>query len=186
VTGEYPISSLNLKDPRHGLFAHLEDLVNAYDIDKGLIDLRLAQQERHAALTVNEYETLLMRNDLPEAMSNPLRHMLRRGRKLLRNPASILGKTRSYAIYDLIHLYNELMKNLQVGHSVINKVLSHLSTPMSQLFRLKNHVKLLVSSSLETGVGRIVQGTHQSPILLQHQRPERDVRWLEITLRRFE
>jgi len=186
VMGEHPVSSLNLKDPRYGLFSHLNDLLNTYGIDKGLVDIRLAQKERHAALTVNEYETLLMRNDLPEATRNPLRYMLRRSKRLLQNPASIPGKTRSYVIYDLIHLYNKLMKNTQIVHSVVNKVLSYLSTPAFYVFRLKRHVTLLVTSDAETGIARIVQGTYQSPILLQHQRPDKDVRCLEITLRRFE
>ncbi len=186
LMGEHPVSSLNLKDPQHGLFSHLNDLLNTYGIDKGLIEIRLAQKERHAALTVNEYETLLMRNDLPEATKNPLRYILRRTQRLLQNPASIPGKARSYVIYDLIHLYNALMKNTQVVHSVVNRVLSHLSTPAFHAFRLKRHINLLVSRDVETGIGRIVQGTYQSPILLQHQRPDKYGRCLEITLRRFE
>lgn len=186
VTREHPVSSLNLKDPRYGLFSHLNDLLSTYGINRGVIDIRLAQNERHAALTVNEYETLLMRNDLPEATSNPLRYALRRGKKLFQNPTSIPGKTRSYVIYDLIHLYNELMKNTQIFHSVANKALSYLATSVFHVFRLKRHISLLVSSDVETGIGRIVQGTYQSPILLQHQRPDRDMRCLKITLRRFE
>ena len=58
--------------------------------------------------------------------------------------------------------------------------------PAFYVFRLKRHVTLLGTSDEETGIGRIVQGTYQSPILLQHQRPDKDVRCLEITLRRFE
>ena len=37
-------------------------------------------------MTVNEYETLLMRNDLPQALSDPLRYVFQRGRRLLRHP----------------------------------------------------------------------------------------------------
>jgi len=186
VAGEPPIGSLNLKDPRYRLISHLSNLLNTYRIDKGLIRIALAQDERHAALTVNEYETLLMRSDLPEAMSNPLSYILRRTKKLLQNPTSIPGKTRSYAVYDLIHLYNELMKSRQIGRAVINRILSHLSGPMSRVFRLERHIDLLVSASMENGLGGIVLGTYQSPILLQHQRPDKDVRCLEITLRRLE
>ncbi len=186
VTGEPAVSSLNLKDPRYGLFSHLNDLLKTYGIDRGLVAIALAREEQHAALTVNEYETLLMRNDLPEAMQNPLRYVLSRGKKLLQNPAAIPRKTRSYAIYDLIHLYNELLKNSQIGRAVINKVLSCLSAPVSQIFRLKRHINLLISTGMETGPGRITLGTYQSPILLQHQKPDKDVRCLEITLRRFE
>jgi thiamine phosphate synthase YjbQ (UPF0047 family) len=186
VTREHPVSSLNLKDPRYGLFSHLNDLLNTYGINRGLINIRLAQKELHAALTVNEYETLLIRNDLPEATQNPFRYILRRGKKLLQNPTSIPGKTRSYVIYDLIHLYNELMKNTQFFHSVANKGLSYLSTSVFHVFRLKRHISLLVSSDVETGIRSIVQGNYQSPILLQHQRPDKDVRCLDITLTRFE
>lgn len=186
VTGEHPINSFNLRDPCYGLFSHLNDLISAYDIDKGLIDIRLAQEERHATLTVNEFETMLMRNDLPDAMNNPLRYIVRRLIKLLQNPASIPGKTRSYAIYDLVHLYNTLVKNIKSGQSVIDNVSSYLSTPLSRIFRLKRHINLLISRHEETGTGRIAQGTYQSPILLQHKRPNKDVRCLEVTLMNFE
>ena len=186
VNTQHPINSFNLKDPRYGLFAHLTDLLDCYGIEKGLIDIRLAQKERHAGLTVNEYETLLMRNDLPKALSNPLRYLARRGKKVLQNPASILGKTRGYASYDLIHLYNKIMSNMQIGHSVPDRVLSYLSTPASRILRLKRHINLLVSISSETGAERIVQGTYQSPILLQYQKADRGVRYLEITLSSFE
>ncbi len=186
VTDEHSINSYNLKDPRYGLFSHLDDLIDFYGIDKGIIDISLPQDELHSALTVNEYETLLMRNDLPEAMSKPLRYILRRGKRLLQNPASIPRKTRSYAVHDLIHLYNKLMTNVQIGRFFIDKVSSYLSNPVSRIFRLKRHIKLLVSSSVETGTGRILQGTYQSPILLQRKRAHKGVRCLEITLRNFE
>jgi hypothetical protein len=185
-TGEHPVSSFNLRDPRYGLFPYLNDLLRTHRIEKGLVSIGLGQGERHAALTVNEYETLLMRKDLPEALQNPVRYMLRRGRRLLRNPGSIPGKTRSYVTYDLIHLYNELMKNLRIGHTLVNKVVSQLSSPVFYVFRLKRQVTLLVSNGSDTGVGQIVQGIYQSPILLQHQRPERGARSLEISLKRFD
>lgn len=179
---DYPINSFNLKDPRYGLFNHLNELLQRQGIEKGLIDIRLADAERHAGLTVNEYETLLMRNDLPDAMRDPLRYLIRRGKSLLQNPRSIPGKTKGYAIYDLIHLYNVLMNNLQMGRSVVDKALSFLSSPASRIFRLKRNIQLLVSNSAETGPERIVQGTYQSPILLQYQMADRDSRSLQITL----
>ncbi|MBI4531071.1 MAG: hypothetical protein HY709_06065 [Candidatus Latescibacteria bacterium] len=185
VTTEHSIDSFNLKDPRYGFFTHLNDLLESYGIEKGRIDIRLAPEERHAGLTVNEYETLLMRNDLPEAIRNPLQYMVRRGKKLLRHPSSIPGKTRDYAIYDLIHLYNTLMDNVQIGRSVTDRVLSYLSAPASRLFQLKRHISLFVSNSVETGPDRIVQGRYQSPILLQHQATERGVRYLEVLVWNF-
>lgn len=186
VSAEHTINSFNLKDPRYGLFSHLNDLLDSQGIDKGIIDICLAREERHAALTVNEYETLLMRNDLPNTMSNPLRYILRRGKNLLQDPTSIPGKTKSYVIYDLIHLYNKLMKKIHITNSVVDKVLPCLSLPLTRIFRLKKHIKLLVSSSMRTDSGRIVQGAYQSPILLQYREADRAVRCLEITLRSLE
>jgi hypothetical protein len=160
--------------------------VGSYGINKGLIDIALASEESRAALTVNEYETLLMRNDLPAAMSNPLGYVLQRGKQIFQNPASIPGKARSYLTYDIIHLYNELMKNLQLSPSVVERVLSFLSHPVSHLFRLKRSITLLVSHSLDTGPGRIVQGSYQSPILLHYGTAQKKLRCLEITLKKFE
>ena len=185
VSGGRVIDSFNLKDARFGLFEQLEQRLTELGIGKGRIEIRLAPDERHVGLTVNEYETLLMRNDLPEALSDPLRYMLRRGRQLLQHPLTIPAKTRDYAMYDLIHLYNELMDSVPVGRSVIDRIFSVLSTPASRFLRLKRHVSLLVSDSLGNGTGRIVQGTYQSPILVQHHAAQSGVRQLDITIRSF-
>ena len=185
VTDGHLIDSLNLKDSRYGLYERLDEWLDTYGVEKGRIDIRLAAEERHAGLTVNEYETLLMRNDLPRVLADPLRYMVQRGKKLLRHPASIPGKTRDYATYDLIHLFNELMDTVPLGRSVIDRILSVLSTPASRVLGLKRHVTLPVSDSEETGPDRIVQGTYQSPIMVQHACPDSGVRHLDITLRRF-
>lgn len=185
VDSRHMIDSLNLKDPRYGFFAQLQEWLQFYGIEKGRIDVRLNPEERHVGLTVNEYETLLMRNDLPEVLRDPLRYMMRRGKKLLRNPGSIPSRTRDYAAYDLIHLYNELMDTVPVGRSVIDRILSFLSTPASRIMRLKRHISLLVSNSEETGPEPIIQGTYQSPILVQHHPSKEGVRYLDITIRDF-
>ena len=185
VDSGHAIDSFNLKDARYGLFEQLEDWSRQYGVDKGCIDIRLAPEEDHAGMTVNEYETLLMRNDLPEALSDPLRYVVQRGKKLLRHPTSIPGKTRDYAAYDLIHFYNDLMDQVPIGRSVIDRIFSVLSTPAKRMLRLKRHIRLLVSDSEATGPDRIVQGTYQSPILVQHHPAEDGVRYMDVTLRRF-
>ncbi len=185
TAAEHAIDSFNLKDPRFGLFEYLNERLDACGIEQGRIDLRLVPEERHAGLTVNEYETLLMRNDLPQVLADPLRYMMQRGRRLLRHPGSIPAKTLNYAAFDLIHLYNELLDAVPVGRSLVDKIVSVLSTPASRMLRLKRNVSLLVSSSPETGPERIVQGTYQSPILVQHHPTARGFRYLDIVLRRF-
>jgi len=69
------VESVNLKDPSLGLFEQLEELIALHEVTKGRIHLRLAARERQAALTINEYETLLMHYDLPEVIRNPFRFM---------------------------------------------------------------------------------------------------------------
>jgi len=185
VENGHAIDSFNLKDARYGLFDQLEDWSRQYGVDRGCIDIRLAPEEDHAGMTVNEYETLLMRNDLPEALSDPLRYVVQRGKKLLRHPTLIPGKTRDYAAYDLIHFYNDLMDQVPIGRSVIDRIFSVLSTPAKRMLRLKRYIRLLVSDSEATGSDRIVQGTYQSPILVQHHPAEDGVRYMDVTLRRF-
>lgn len=185
VESTHVIDAFNLRNPQYGLFEQLNEWIDIYGVEQGRIDIRLDSLERDARMTVNEYETLLMRNDLPQVLRDPLRYMMQRGKRLLRDPASIPGKTRNYAAYDMIHLYNEFMDSVPLGRAIIDKILMALSTPASRLLRLKRNISLLVSDSHETGVGRIVQGTYQSPILVQHQQPESGMRHLDITLRRF-
>ena len=185
VGGSHAIDAFNLKDPQYGLFATLADRLRQCGIDKGCIDIRLAPEERHVGMTVNEYETLLMRNDLPQALSDPLRYALQRGKRLLRHPASIPGKMHAYAAYDSLRFYNELLDQVPVGRSVIDRIVSVLSTPAQRILRLKRHIRLLVSDSAGAGAERILQGTYQSPILVQHQPAEGGVRTLDVTLRRF-
>lgn len=182
---DHPVNSFNLKDPQYRLFSHLDDLLKTHAIEKGLIDISLAPEERHAGLTVNEYETLLMRNDVPRALNDPLGYVVRRGRELLQNPGSIPARAKGYAVYDFVRLYNDLIDSTRIGRSIANKVLPYLSTPVSTVFRLTRSIDLLVSGGRLTRGGRIVQGTYQSPILLQYQAPPKGARRLEITLREF-
>lgn len=185
VPSRHVIDSVNLKDDACPLFARIGAQLAAYGVQRGRVDIRLAPEERHAGLTVNEYETLLMRNDLPQALRDPLRYVVQRGKRLLRNPGAIPGKTRDYATYDLIHLYNEFMDTVPFGRTVIDRIMSALSSPASRALRLKRHVTLLVSNGGHGGTGHIVEGTYQSPILVQHQPAVGNTRYLDVVIRRF-
>ena len=180
------IDTRKLREPSYGLFERVGSWLDRFGSDKVRIELRLAPEERDAGLTVNEYETLLIRDDLPEALRDPLAYMVRRGRNLARHPATIPGKTRDYATYDLIHLYNEFLEYLPFGRSIVDRFMSVLSTPAYRILRLKRSVSLLVSSSLESGPARIVSGKYQTPILVQHGRPQGGVCNIDVTLRTFQ
>ena len=49
--------------------------------------------ERHSGLTVNEYETLLMRHDLAEVLGNPFRFVAEKYRHALANPLAVPART---------------------------------------------------------------------------------------------
>jgi hypothetical protein len=80
----HAIDSVNLRDPSLGLFEQLEELIARHEVTQGRIHMTLAAGERQAALTINEYETLLMQHDVPEVIRNPFRFMADRRRPLAR------------------------------------------------------------------------------------------------------
>ena len=183
----HAIDSVNLKDPRFGFFDQLDALLHRYDVHKGRVDISLSRQEQHAGLTVNEYENLLMQKDLVEVLKDPLRYMARKGKSFLSDPAAMRSKAKHYAIYDLVHIFNELMNTLQVGQSVIERLVSRVfSFPAARFLGMKRTMSWLVSNSEAHGAGTLVQGTYQSPILIQWQKAPQRQRSLDITITRFQ
>jgi hypothetical protein len=150
------------------------------------VDISLARKEQHAGLTVNEYENLLIQKDLVEVLKDPLMYVARKGKSFLSDPSAMRGKAKNYATYDLVHIFNELMDALQVGRSVIERIVSRVfSVPASRFLGMKRNISLLVSNREATGAGRLVQGTYQSPILIQWQKPQHQERYLDIAITRF-
>jgi hypothetical protein len=138
--------------------------------------------ERHSGLTVNEFETLLMRHDLAEVLRNPLRFAAERYRHALANPRAVPAKTLGYAKYDLVRVLNRGLDSLGLHGSIVEKVLAHtLAVPAARFFRMRRSVSLLVSEGPE-GRSGIVEGTYQSPILVQWQHTSRQSRVLNISL----
>jgi thiamine phosphate synthase YjbQ (UPF0047 family) len=180
----HPVDSVNLRDPRLGVFDELAAMVQRHGVEHGRIDLSLVASERNVGLTVNEYETLLMQHDLAEVLRDPLRFVAARGRNMLRDPWTIPGKTLNYAKYDLVHLFNEAMDHLRISESALERVLSRfIALPASRFLRLKRAVSVPVSA--ENGRGGLLYGTYQSPILVQWRKAESHQRRLRVTLVRF-
>ncbi|MBI2115062.1 MAG: hypothetical protein HYT85_08280 [candidate division NC10 bacterium] len=158
----------------------LAGLVERSGLDKGRIDIALDPTERHVGLTVNEYETLLMRYDLADVLRDPLRLVAKQGMHMLSDPMAIPSKTMGYAKYDLVQVFNELMDAFRVSESVVEKILaSFIRVPAARFLRMKRSISFLVSDSEDRRRGRIVQGTYQSPILVQWQRADHQVRRLD-------
>jgi thiamine phosphate synthase YjbQ (UPF0047 family) len=182
----HPIESVNLKDPRLGLYDHLADFVKRAGVETGRLHLSLDPGERHAALTVNEFETLLMQHDLAAVLRNPLRFVTRESWSVLVNPRAVPGKALGYAQYDLVRVLNSGLDTLGLQGSIVEKALARtLAVPAARFFRMRRSVHMLVAMRDDHRPG-FVEGEYQSPILVQWQRGHRGSRALDVTLTRLE
>jgi thiamine phosphate synthase YjbQ (UPF0047 family) len=178
----HPIDSINLKDPRLGLYDQLGDFVAKSGVSKGRLRVVLDPSERHSALTVNEYETLLMKYDLVEVLRNPLKFFAEKGRHALANPRAVPAKTLGYAKYDFVRVLNQSLDMLGLRGSIVEKLLARtLAVPAARFLRMRRSVSLLVSDRPDGTTG-LVEGTYQSPILVQWRRTPRQSRMLDVTL----
>ena len=183
---DHPIDSINLRDPALGIYDQLNALIRQYDVTKGRLRLDLAAGERQAGITINEYETLLMRHDLVDVLRNPLRFMAEKGRHALGDPRAITAKTRDYAKYDLVRVLNKIVDALGLHESILERAIAKaMAVPAERLLRMKRSVNLLVSDSKTPGQGAILQGTYQSPILVQWHQAHGRVRHIDVTLARL-
>jgi thiamine phosphate synthase YjbQ (UPF0047 family) len=183
----HPLDSVNLKDSRLGLYEQLEELIHRHGVSKGRLHLSLAPGERHAGLTINEYETLLMRHDLVDVLRDPLRFVAEKGRNLLADPWSIPNKTMGYAKYDLVRIFNEAFELFHMNESRLEDFVARLiRVPARRFLRMNRRVCLLVTDRAVPGHGAIADGTYQSPILVQWSKSTRRRRFVDITLTRLE
>src|SRR4029079_11125560 len=138
--------------PRVGGCAQRASLLREHGVAKGRIRLSLAPGERHAGLTVNEYETLLLRDDLSDVLRDPVRFMAEKAGHILGNPRAIPARTLDYAKYDLVRVFNRLVDALGVRESMVESVLSRaIAMPASRFLRMKRSVSLFVSDRDATG-----------------------------------
>lgn len=184
---KHPIDSINLTDSRNDFFERLNEIIQRMDVECGRVDIELSRDERNAGLTVNEYETLLMKHDVAEVLNNPLRYMAQKGKHALAAPQLIPGKTLNYAKYDLVHIFNETMDKFGVSETVIEKILSlFLRVPASHFLSMKRQISLLVAKDPASGEGKIIFGKYQSPILVQWRHAAKETRYLDVTVSKFE
>jgi hypothetical protein len=178
----HPIDSVNLTDPRMGLVDRIHDLLAASGLEKGRVDISLGAAERNVGLTVNEYETMLMRHDLVEVLKDPLKFAAQRGRHMIDDPLAIPTKTINYAKYDLPRLLNSLVEALRWDQSVFERTMAKLmAVPARRLLRSRR-VTFLAAHDDALGGPRLVRGQYQSPILVQWQPADGQSRNVEITV----
>ncbi len=179
----HSVDSVNLRDPNLGIYAIAAEAIRRAGVTKGRVRIDLAPGERQAGLTVNEYETLLMRHDLREVLSDPLRFMAEKGKHALMNPRAIPRKTRGYAAYDAVVALNRLVDALGLSESWIERFVARLmALPAENFFRMKRTISLLVSDRETPGEPSLVQGVYQSPILVQWRKPPSNTRYVDLSL----
>ena len=160
-------------------------LVKAQGVSSGRVRLELAGGERQAGLTVNEYETLLMRHDLAEVLRNPFRYAAEKGRHMWGNPRAIPAKALDYAKYDMVRALNQMLDMTGLRASLVERLFARaIALPAGRFLRMKRAVNLRVRES--DGHGVIADGRYQSPILVQWNRADGRVRALDATLTSFE
>lgn len=183
---KHPIDSVNLRDPKLGYLEKLQGLFRKYEIEKGRVDISLDPSEKHAGITVNEYETLLMTNDLVEVLKNPLKFVGEKGRYILHNPQKIASRTKEYAKYDFVQILNELMDAFHISQSLLEKMVARfMALPAQRFLRLKRSVSMLISNGQAKQIANIVQGRYQSPILIQWKEATYQSRRVNLTITRF-
>jgi hypothetical protein len=178
----HSIDSVNLADPKIGVVERVNELLAQLGLEKGRVDITLGPAERNVGLTVNEYETMLMRHDLVEVLKDPLKFAAQRGRHMIDDPLAIPSKTLNYAKYDVPRLLNSLMEALHWDESVFERAMAKLMAVPARRVLRSRRVTFLSSIEPESGRPTLVRGQYQSPILVQWQRAEAQVRTVEITV----
>ncbi len=183
---KHPVDAVNLKAPRLGLYGELAEFIDRHGVSKGRVRLELAPGEQFASLTVNEYETLLMQHDLAEVLRNPLSFAVQKARHAWSDPRSVPTKAIDYAKYDMVRALNQLLDRFGLGASLVERILARaLAVPASRFLRMKRSVDLLVSDSRTPGRGAVVEGTYQSPIMVQWRPADARERVIDVRLTRF-
>jgi hypothetical protein len=177
----HAIDSVNLFDRRLGIADRILEMARSCPTRCGRLELRLDPSERDAGVTVNEYETLLMRHDLAEVLGDPLRFVAHQGRRVLRNPLAVPAKSRGYARYDLVQVVNRALDALRLDGSVVERALSRLmAVPARARLRLRRSISFAVDGT-SSGC-RLIRGRYQSPILIQWSEARSSSRVLHATL----
>lgn len=181
----HPIDSVSLKDGASDAYERIQELIVRHGVAKGRVRLTLAPGERHAALAINEYEPLLMREDMAGVLYDPFR-LARRGRHLLANPWTIPNRTVDCARYDFVRVCNTVFDALRMSESRLERAFACLvAVPARRFLRMKRSVSLLVTDGAQAGRGALAEGAYQCPIVLQWAKADGQRRTIDATLTRL-
>ena len=109
-----------------------------------------------------------------------------KGKYLLQHPGKIPTRTKEYAKYDFVQIFNELMDSFGMSQSVFEKLLARLiALPAEKFLRVKRNISFLISNNGSNNAAKIVQGRYQSPILVQWKNTPNASRELTLTVTRY-
>lgn len=179
---KHPIDSINLADSRLGLLQSVNDILRRIGVEYARVDLSVDSAERNVGLTVNEYETFLIQNDLIDVLKNPLRFARIKTRHMIEDPLSIPAKTLSYAQYDAVQVLNSLMEALRIDQSSFERLIAKMLSLPARCFFRSRRVSFLAGGDGAGSACQLVRGAYQSPILVQWQSAERQTRAVDVTI----
>jgi thiamine phosphate synthase YjbQ (UPF0047 family) len=179
---KHPIDSINLADPRLGLLESVDDLLRRLGVEHARVDLIVDSAERNVGLTVNEFETLLIKNDLMDVLKDPLRFARIKGRHMIDDPLSIPAKTVSYAQYDAVRMLNSFTEALGLDQSSFERFIAKMLSVPARFFFRSRRVSFLATSEDNQSASQLERGPYQSPILVQWQSAEKQARNVDVTI----
>ena len=151
--------------------------------------LALGPDERHAGLTVNEYETLLMQHDLAEVLREPAALHGREGLRMLarpaRDPAQDAGLRQVRPGADAFNRVVDALGRERVASSsaLLARVLARAGVALPADEALGEPAGVRPGRPRAAAESR--EGTYQSPILVQWGKASAKQREVEVILTRF-
>ena len=182
----HPVDAINLKSAGREMYEAVGAWIHLHGVTSGRVRIGLGADEPHTGLTVNEYETLLMRHDLAEVLKSPLGYAAEKARHAWNDPKAVPSKALAYARYDLVQVINGLVDALGLHSSRVEALLARtLEVSTSRFLGMRRSIDLLVSDAGTPGVGALLEGRYQTPILVQWRPAESRRRLVDVSLHRF-
>jgi thiamine phosphate synthase YjbQ (UPF0047 family) len=152
---------VRLDDPKLALLDQVTEALAREDVQTGRLRLRLDDPTPDAGVTVNEFEALLMEQDVARVLSNPL----------------------DFAA-SAVKAVSGLLEAVRITPDRLPRLLQRvLARPVPRVLRMQRELSLGILP--ESGRGALVLGTYQSPILVQREGAPAGTRMLVASIRRF-
>ena len=180
------VSWLSLKSTQAEVYSTVKQLILRHSITRGLAHLMLSPEEREAALTTNESETLLMDYDMTEVLRDPLRFAFGTTVGHIQCSSESLRHRAPYDGRKIGETVGDLCRSLGIADSMIPAMVRRVTHVNARGFlHMKRRLSFFVSDLHTPGRGTIIEGVYQSPILVQWGKAKTGHRSIDIVLTRI-